>query len=541
MRSFILLVFGLVLSSNHSFSQKKAPKLVVGIIVDQMSYDYLYRYYPNFGKNGFKRLMDQGYNFRNVTYNYVPTYTGPGHASVYTGTTPSNHGIVANDWYQREYGRYVNCVEDTAVNAIGTASSSGRCSPHFLRANTITDQLKLTYPNAKVVGVSIKDRGAILPSGHMPDGAYWYDYSTGNFISSTYYSNVYPGWYGSFLTACPISKYLGQTWELSKDSSLYSVRNDNSKYELAIGGKELPVFPYNFSDKTLAEQIGLFTATPFANTYLTDFAIAAMKGENMGDDLTTDFLAISYSTPDIVGHEYGPYSLEVEDIYYRLDEELNKLFLALDKEVGKGNYVVMLSADHAVVPVPQYLTDHKLPGGYLFKDARLEELKALCMEEFQVDPILNIGNNNVYLKEEFLNHESTEAIIAFIRKEIEKWPEVKAVWSRDQLKSIPANNWQEMTAQGYDRERSGELIYILQPGYLSKSADTEESRKGTSHGSSFNYDTQVPALIYGLGKGDVFTPYQIIDLAATLVHVMNIQRPNAMTGKPMVELLDNKK
>lgn len=539
-KALLLLFFALGFKSLNA--QKDTPKLVVGIIVDQMSYDYLYRFYNNFDKGGFKRLMDQGMNFRNVTYNYVPTYTGPGHASVYTGTTPSNHGIVANDWYNREYGRYSNCVEDTTFLTVGSTSSSGKCSPHFLRANTITDQLKLTYPNAKVIGVSIKDRGAILPSGHMPNGAYWYDYSSGSFITSTYYTNSYPAWYHAFLSSNPISGYLGKTWEPLKDTSHYSAQTDNSPYELAIGGKATPTFPYNFSDKPLEDQIHLFTATPFANTYLTDFAISAMKGEQMGKDAICDFLTISYSTPDIVGHDYGPYSMELEDIYYRLDQNLANLFAALDKEVGKGNYVVMLTADHAVVPVPQYLTDHKLPGGYLFKDERVDSLKAKCVEEFGVDPILTVGNNNVYLKPEYLNFEGTDEMIALIEREIEMWPEVKAVYTKEELKSFPADNWQKMAMLGFDKERSGELIYILQPGYLSKSEDTDGARKGTSHGSSFNYDTQVPVLLYGTGMAqDVFTPYEIVDIAATLVHILDVQRPNAMIGRPMVEALIKKK
>ena len=540
LKTVVLLFF--VLGFKSLNAQKDTPKLVVGIIVDQMSYDYLYRFYDNFDKGGFKRLMDQGLNFRNVTYNYVPTYTGPGHASVYTGTTPSNHGIVANDWYHREYGRYTNCVEDTTFSTVGSASPSGKCSPHFLRANTITDQLKLTYPDAKVIGVSIKDRGAILPSGHMPNGAYWYDYSSGSFITSSYYTNSYPAWYNAFLASNPVSGYLGKTWEPLKDTAHYSALVDNSPYELALGGKETPTFPYNFSDKPLTDQVHLLTATPFANTYLTDFALAAMRGEQMGKDATCDFLTISYSTPDIVGHDYGPYSMELEDIYYRLDQNLAALFAALDKEVGKGKYVVVLSADHAVVPVPQYLTDHKLPGGYLFKDERVDSLRAKCMEEFQVDPILTVGNNNVYLKPEYLNFESTDEMIAFIEKEIESWPEVKSVYTKDELKHVPADNWQKMAMLGFDKERSGELIYLLQPGYLSKNEDTDGARKGTSHGSSFNYDTQVPVLLYGTGTGqDIFTPYEIVDIAATLVHILDVQRPNAMIGKPMLEALSGPK
>ncbi len=538
MKKYVLLIVALFAVNAQLKAQKDAPKLVVGIVVDQMSYDYLYRFYPQFGKDGFKRLMDQGTNFRNVNYNYVPTYTGPGHASIYTGTTPANHGIVANDWYYRAFERDVNCAEDTTVFTVGADSDKGQCSPQFLRANTITDQLKLTYPNAKVVGVSIKDRSAIFPAGHFPNGAYWYDYRSGRFITSTYYTNELPSWVSQFKTSHPIESYLGKTWELLKDPAVYTSQTDNSPYEVLIGGKTTPTFPYGFSDKPIDQQLELFTATPFANTYLTDFALAALDGEQMGKDATTDFLAISYSTPDIVGHAFGPYSMEVEDIYYRLDQDLSNLLKQLDMKVGKGKYVVFLTADHAVVPVPQFLTDHGLPGGYLIKDVRMDSLIADCIAEFQIDPILEVTNNNIYLKEEFRDHESTAAIIAFIEKKVELWPEVKAVYSKEELTNVPSDVWQQMVALGYDKERSGELIFLLQPGYLSKSTE-DGVHKGTSHGSSFNYDTHVPVLMYGMGikAQDVFTPYNIVDVAATLVHILDVQRPNAMIGEPMLEAL----
>lgn len=543
MKKSVLLIVCLLAVNVQLNAQKDAPKLVVGIVVDQMSYDYLYRFYPQFGKDGFKRLMDQGTNFRNVNYNYVPTYTGPGHASLYTGTTPANHGIVANDWYHRAYERGVNCAEDTTKFTIGSDSDYGKCSPQFLRANTITDQLKLTYPNAKVVGVSIKDRSAIFPAGHFPNGAYWYDYKSGSFITSSYYTKELASWATQFKAAHPVSNYLGKQWDLLKDPSLYTTQEDNSPYEVLIGGKITPTFPYYFADKPLDEQLELFTSTPFANTYLTDYALAAVDGEQMGKDATTDFLTISYSTPDIVGHAFGPYSMEIEDIYYRLDQDLANLLKQLDAKVGKGKYVVFLTADHAVVPVPQFLTDKGLPGGYLFKGERLAALKADCIAEFQVDPILEVTNNNIYLKEEFRDHVSTSAIVAFLEKKIELWPEVKAVYSKEELTGVSSDVWAEMVALGYDKERSGELVYLLQPGYLSKSEDNEEAHKGTSHGSSFNYDTHVPVLMYGMGikAQDVFTPYNIVDVAATMIHILDVQRPNAMTGTPMLEVLTPKK
>lgn len=537
----MLACFGFI--SNQSFSQKDAPKVVVGIVVDQMCYDYLYRFYPQFGADGFKRLMDKGAHFRNVTYNYVPTYTGPGHASIYTGSTPSNHGIVANDWYYRPFGKEVNCVGDTTVSTVGSSSAYGKCSPYFLRSNTITDQLKLTYPGSKVIGVSIKDRSAILPAGHLSDGSYWYDYGTGNFITSTFYRKTLPSWVNRFNELQLVSRYVNQPWNLLKDSACYTyIKQDNSPYEGLVGGKTSPVFPYDFSKATAADQLNLFTILPAANTFLTDFAIQALSNEQLGKHATTDFLAISYSTPDIAGHTFGPYSLEMEDMYFRLDRELARLFQALDKQVGKGNYVVFLTADHAVVPVPQFLKDHQLPGGYLFLKDKTDSLRVKCKTTFGKDYLKLIDNDNVYLTEDVLGTELEIPVMAFFKQEISRWTEVKRVYTKDELLSKTNENWQQMVASGYDRERSGELIFILQPGFLPKTSDTPGAHKGTSHGSAFNYDTHVPVLFYGKGilPQEVFTPYEIVDIAATLVHILDVQRPNTAIGKPMLELFRKK-
>jgi predicted AlkP superfamily pyrophosphatase or phosphodiesterase len=534
------LFVSVVLFSTILSAQQQQPKLVVGVVVDQMCYDYLYRFYDQFGKNGFRKMMDKGTHFRNVTYNYVPTYTGPGHASVYTGTTPANHGIIANDWYHRPYGKEVNCVEDTTVKSVGNVSLDGLCSPHFLRANTITDQLKLTYPKGKVISASIKDRSAILPGGHLSDGSYWYDYYSGKFITSSFYMNEVPEWVSGFYASHPIDGYLNQAWNLSKSVETYAYgKQDQSPYEQLVADKTAPVFPYDFRALPREKQLETFTILPFANTYLTDFALEALRSEQLGKDAETDMLTISFSTPDIAGHAFGPYSLEMEDMYIRLDQEIARLIAALDKEVGKNNYVIFLTADHAVVPVPQFLTDNQLPGGYVFLDTLLSQLRAASVAEFQTDIIDRIDNDNVYLKPEFLNTELSRQFIEFVQREIRRWDGVKAVYTEAQLMNGASGDiWMEMVRKGFDQERNGEVIFILQPGYLPKSADGERARKGTSHGSAFNYDTHVPVLFYGAGipAQEVFSPYEIIDIAATLVHVLQVQRPNAMTGKPMVEL-----
>jgi len=534
--------FLLTLSAN---AQQQQPKLVVGVVVDQMCYDYLYRFYDQFGKDGFRRLMDKGTHFRNVTYNYVPTYTGPGHASIYTGTTPANHGIVANEWFHREYGKEVNCVEDTTVRSIGNPEAEdGLRSPHFLRANTITDQIKLTYPMGKVVGVSIKDRSAILPAGHMPDGAYWYDHASGKFITSSFYKETLPLWVSDFYTSNPVGNYMDQEWKLLHPADKYNYRDlDNSPYEQLMPGKTTPTFPYDFRSFPLADQLNYFTVLPFANTYLTDFALQALKSESLGQDENVDMLTISYSTPDIAGHSFGPYSLEMEDMYLRLDLEIARLLTTLDKEVGKGNYVLFLTADHAVVPVPQLLQDKQLPGGYVYLTPKLEELRQACTAKFGSEVIDRIENNNVYLKTEVIATEKAAEITVFIQQQIRGWKEVKAVYTKDELLGAAAGDeWLRMVRLGYDRERSGEVIFLLQPGFLPKSNNTDDAHKGTSHGSAFNYDTHVPVLFYGAGipKQEVFTPYQIVDIAASVVHILQVQRPNAMIGKPMVELFMKK-
>lgn len=527
-------------SSSLVLAQPNQPKLVVGVVVDQMCYDYLYRFYDQFGENGFKRLMNQGSHFRNVTYNYVPTYTGPGHASIYTGTTPSNHGIVANDWYDSEFQQEIYCVNDSMVRSIGNDSPDGKRSPQYLRANTITDQLKLTYPQGKVISISIKDRSAILPAGHTADGAYWYDFKSGKFITSSFYMNQVSTWVSSFYGTNPIENYLKLKWDLLLSKENYHYRDlDNSPYEQLLGGKTTPTFPYDFTALPLTNQLENFTGMPFANTYLTDFALSALKNEQLGTDKHADVLAISYSTPDIAGHAFGPYSLEMEDMYIRLDKEIERLLSELDKQVGKQNYVFFLTADHAVVPVPQYLTDKKLPGGYLFLSERLAELRKASVQKFQKDVIDRIENNNVYLKKELLHTPELEDINLFLQHQIEQWPEVKAVFTQEQLQGNGSENqWLKMVQDGFEAKRSGEVIFLLQPGFLPKSSDSQTARKGTSHGSAFNYDTHVPVLFYGAGipKQEIFTPYEITDIAASLVHILHLQRPNAMTGKPMIEL-----
>ncbi|MBC8756555.1 alkaline phosphatase family protein [Kordia sp. YSTF-M3] len=557
MKHFLFsIIFGVVFSLNAQ--QKESPKLVVGIVVDQMSYEYLYRFYDKFGDDGFKLMMNKGTNCRNMHYNYVPTFTGPGHASIYTGTTPSNHGIVANDWYRRSSGEIENCVADSTVHSIGSSTKNGIYSPFNLKANTITDQLKLTYSTSKVISISIKERGSILPGGHLSDGSYWLDYETGNFITSSFFKEKLPNWLVEFNAMNYPDESLKKTWDTYYPIEQYTASGpDNSPYEYPIGNTTKPVFPYDLTKiiidrdqfKTEAEYLEakhlIFTTSPFANTHLVNLAMKAIESEGMGKDNQTDMLCMSFSSTDIVGHYFGPYAVELQDMYIRLDLEIARLIKYLNETVGEDEFTIFLTADHAVVPVPQFMLDHKLPGGYLFTDEPEAELRKTLVYKYGADVMSEIDNNNIYLNRPEISKLglNLSEVAAFVSDEVKQWDHIKRVYTEDELYIGGSDDeWMDMVRRGHYNVESGDLIYVLQPGYLPKSVDIKEARMGTSHGSQFNYDTQVPMLWYGknIPSQEIHRSMNITDISATLTQLLYLQSPNALTGKPILEILDKK-
>lgn len=541
-----ILLFTLLFVSVHVKGQvPKQPKIVVGVVIDQMCYDYLYRFQHVYTSGGFNRLMNKGTNCRNVQYNYVPTYTAPGHASIFTGTTPSNHGIIGNDWYVRDTKQTVTSVSNSKFAAVGGSATSTGAAPLNLRTYTITDQLKMASPQSKVISVSIKDRSAILPGGHLSDGTYWFDYNTGDFITSTFYMQQLPDWVQRFNAKFDPAKDL-KTWKLLLPESTYQLA-DQSNYEVVLTGKTSATFPYDFQDMISKGAVAnnLFTISPQANEILTELAITALEQENLGQDQFTDFLCISYSTPDIAGHAFGPYSREMEDMYARLDRELQRLFSSLETRYGKDGFVLFLTADHAVVPVPQMLIEKKMPGGYFFMESHLQVLRDDFIMKYNADLLEHEVNQNIYLnlkRIDSLNLDVQE-VAAFAANELRKWPEVKTVLTKQELLSGAAKTdfWGEMLRNGFDLQRSGELIFLLQPGYLAKEHDEPKAHQGTSHGSAFNYDTHVPLLWYGKGITpglQIFDPIQITDIAPTLIHILNLQRSGSMIGQPILPILE---
>lgn len=516
------------------------PKLVVGIVVDQMRYDYISRFWNGYSEGGFKRLVKEGFNFKNNHYNYAPTSTGPGHASVYTGTTPASHGIIGNDWYDKEIGASVYCVADNTYASVGTASAAGQMSPKQLLTTTISDQLKLhTQSRSKVIAIALKDRGAVLPGGHTADAAYWFHgKEEGSWISSTFYMETLPSWVTQFNSKVP--QQYKKPWDLLKSEKAYiQSGSDKNNYEGAYRGETAAVFPHDLV--SLWEANGAYDilkATAYGNSLTADFALAALKGENLGKGVDTDFLAISFSSTDYVGHQFGVNSREIEDTYYRLDLDLERLLKALDAQVGPGNYSLFLTADHAAVQVPSYLKDLKIPSGYFDSKVFKEKLNAYVADQFgSEDLIENISNYQVFLNRGLVAQLDIdlkgmqEDLAQFILQDsaVERTYTAHQMWGGEYTKGIPY-----ILQNGYNPKRSGDVLFVLKPAVISY------SRTGSTHGSPQIYDTHTPLLFYGKGfkRGASYERSEIPDIAPTLAAMLGIAFPNGTTGKPLTQVLE---
>jgi len=545
----IIVLIAIVLSFGVQAQQKKSaqpPKLVVGIIVDQMRHEYLYRFQSKFGNGGFKRLMEDGFVVKNGHYNYVPTITGPGHASVYTGSTPAIHGIIGNDWYDKDLKKNVNCVEDPNYQVIGVESGNGDVSPWRLLSTTVTDELKLfTQKRAKVIGVSFKDRGAVLPSGHMADGAYWFDGKSGRFITSSYYKTKLPDWVEKFNAQNLADKYLAREWNTLMPIGQYVESGpDDTPYEGKLGGKERPVFPYDLKTLRKPNDYSIIGNTPFGNDYLTEMAKAALQGENLGADEITDFLTISYSSTDALGHSVGPNAVEIEDMYMRLDKNMEDLLKTLDAKVGAGNYTLFLTADHAVADVAQYMKDSRVPAGYFDAGKAATGLNEHLQKYFPGKKIVEtISGGQVFFDQNiFLNDPKASGVELLIATELTinylmKQDGVANAYSENVLRqsSYSEEGVKGMVVRGYHPKRCGDIVIVLEPGWYSSGSVT-----GTTHGSPWKYDTHIPMLFYGNGikKGSSVKYHPITDVAPTISTLLNIKFPSGCTGQPVEEALN---
>ena len=514
------------------------PKLIIGIVVDQMKYEYLFRYADKFGKNGFKRLLNEGFFCENTHYNYVPTFTGPGHACIYTGAAPSVNGIIANDWFQRSTNDTMYCADDHSVNSIGTTSEAGKMSPKNLLTTTITDELKIsTNFKSKVIGIALKDRGAILPAGQSANAAYWYDGANGNWITSSYYMNELPKWVDDFNAQKFPVKYLSEEWKTLLPIEQYTEStSDDNAYEEPFKGETKPVFPHNLPT-IKGKNFELLRKIPSGNTFTKDFAIAALKSENMGKGTTTDFLTISFSSTDYVGHQFGTNANETEDTYLRLDNDIADLLKFLDDTYGKNNVLVFLTADHGAIQNVTYLHDNKIAAKTFNSKQFSEILSTHFKNKFGEDALVScIVNDQVYLNhalitEKKLNLEDVQNATASILMQLDG---VANTLTATQISNTQfTDGINSKIQQGFYKKRSGDVMIILESGLV------EYKKTGTTHGSGNNYDTHVPLIWYGwnIPHGQTSKPFKVVDIAATLSTMLHIEFPSGCTGKPIDALV----
>jgi predicted AlkP superfamily pyrophosphatase or phosphodiesterase len=517
------------------------PKLVVGIVVDQMRWDYLTRYYPLFQANGgFRRMLGDGFSFDNTQIPYVPTVTACGHTCVYTGSIPALHGIVGNNWWDNRLQKGMYCSEDKSVKGVGSKTEEdGQMSPKNMLTTSVCDELRLASNFAsKVIGIAIKDRGAILPAGHSANAAYWYESKTGNFISSTYYMNELPGWVQQFNgRKLPDSLYrLG--WKTALPAATYSIYSsaDDKAYESKPFGKEALGFPYDLS-KFVGKDYSKISSTPWGNTLTAEMAKAAVLAEKLGQGSATDFLAVSFSSPDYIGHSFGPNSWENADDYVRLDQELGKFFQFLDAQLGAKSYTVFLTADHAVAHIPGYLKENRIPGGLLDMSGMMKDMNLQIKQRYGIDnAIASIMNEQVYLSRKRLDTSKADVVEIknFIVQYLLKEENITHAFSSDDVLITPLPKViREMYANGFHPSRSGDVSFIPKPGYFIGGST------GTTHGSPFQYDTHIPLLWYGWGikKGSSNKMVYMTDIAPTVAALLRIQAPNGNVGNVLDDAL----
>lgn len=530
--SMALLGCGTASAQQSNAAAIERPKLVVGIVVDQMRWDYLYRYQKRYTDGGFKRLLGEGFSCENTMIPYVPSVTAIGHTCIYTGSVPSIHGIAGNNFVKD--GKKVYCTDDDSVKPVGTTSVAALMSPRNLWVSTIGDEMKIaSNGRAKVVGVALKDRASILPAGHNPNGAFWFDDQTGCFITSSYYMDHLPKWVEAFNDKRLPEQYLSQKWNTLYPKNTYTESTtDENEYENGIREGVKATLPLNLPELYKKYGYGIIRNTPFGNSLTLDMAKAAIDGEQLGADDETDLLAVSCSSTDYIGHQVGTHAIETEDTYLRLDKAIADFLAYLDSKVGKGNYLVFLSADHGAMNNAAFLQDRRIPAGSWDASATAKKLNHVLAKEYPEagDIVKTVMNYQVFfnrdvIKSKQLDFDNIKQTVVNVLKE-----DPSVLYACDMAKASTESIPEEVKFRiinGYNRERSGDVVIILKPNFYA------HSMKGTDHGAWNSYDTHIPLVFMGWGIKHGATTKQtfMTDIAPTIAAMLHVQAPNGCVGK----------
>jgi predicted AlkP superfamily pyrophosphatase or phosphodiesterase len=544
---------------------QKRPKLVLLIVVDQFRYDYLERFGDLFGPEGFKRLMRDGASWTQSNYDHMPTYTAPGHGTMMTGAYPAESGIIGNEWLDRATGKRITSVSDETVKLLGGNPNDAAASPSRLMASTVGDEMRLaTNDRAKVIGISVKDRSAILPAGRHANAAYWFSWITGTMVSSTYYFNQLPAWVTNFNNAKPADKYFGTKWErlLPEDEYLKRVGPDNPKWEDVSNAwtPDTNTFPHTITGGVTTPGQKFYTAldySPFTNDILVSFAQEAILNEQLGQDDDTDVLTVSFSANDYVGHRFGPYSQEVMDVTLRTDRNIATLLDFVDAKVGLANTLVAFTADHGVSPIPEHAAALGLGGGRIPFATVMGKIQAAISARYNPqgktpdpsgDYLLQFQegtawrqwfiNNNIYFNYDALKRDGVdvEEFSQVVIRAALSVPGIARCFSRLQLlrgATSVTDPIERRALHGFYPARSGDVVMVAEPyKYIAETITA-------THGSPYSYDTHVPTIIMGAGvnAGRYLEAATPADIAPTLSALLRITAPSNSTGRVLVEAI----
>ena len=495
------------------------PKLVLAIVIDQFRYDYLLRFRADY-HSGLARMLDNGAVFTDAHYLHAATVTAVGHGTFLTGATPSISGIIANEWYDRESGQTVTSVSDPATKLVGGNTDRAGSSPRRLLVSTVGDELKIQRGESRVIGISIKDRSAILPAGHMADGAYWYDDHANAWVTSSYYRGELPDWAKKLNQEQPAARYAGAKW------LPFDAKGDSAK-------------PFcSMTKDTGVRFCGSIEATPWGNEMIEEFAERALEGENLGHHASTDVLAVSFSSNDYVGHAVGPDDPAVRDISIRTDRLLGKLFDAIDGRIGAGNTLVILTADHGVAPVPEVNQARKMPGGRLNGGELTAKITDALAKRFGPGKwLLASSGGMLYFNQDLIRAQKLDpAEVELVAAEAGlEQHHIARVYTRSQLVdgAVQHDEISRAFSVGFFGQRSGDLFVLQEPYYLFEAT-------GTSHGTPYDYDNHIPVIFLGPGikPGKYSTRIAVNDIAPTLAEILNVEQPSGSIGRILSEILN---
>ena len=485
----------------------RKPKLVVAVVFDQFRYDYLTKYRSEY-HGAFDQLLTKGAVFTNANYDHFPTVTAIGHSTFLSGALPSISGIIGNEWYDRQERTLVTSVSDPKTKLVGGRGGAGS-SPNRLLVSTVGDELKMSDGGrSRVIGISLKDRAAILPSGHMADGAYWFDGASGNFVSSSYYFDEVPAWVKTFNDARPADKFAGAKW------LDHTMPQDLPKLYSGI------------------------PASPYGNELIEAFAERVLEAEQLGKHDVTDLLAVSFSSNDYIGHAYGPDSPEVREISLRSDALLGKLLQAIDRQVGLDNVLMVMTADHGVAPNPEVNVRRRMPGGRVPASLVSDTVQKVLREKYgDAKWITNSGEGEVYLNwEELQSRKLDSAEVGRTAADaLRQLPHVDRVFTRDDLVhgAVLQDPVSRRVMHGYYAPRGADIEVILEPYWLFGTVQA-------SHSTPFDYDTHVPVIFMGAGikSGRYNESIRPNDIAPTLATILDVETPSGSVGRVLAEMFE---